>query len=118
VGLSLPAGLAPGEPADRLRDVVRDRPVAVPIEWGSRRETVRDELQVAAGRRLTPWLPWSGDPKARTLALAQLAAGLPLTAWGLRHRSGGWLAAGTLLLAHGALGVLYDLSLPAADPRA
>ncbi|MGW0419971.1 hypothetical protein [Streptomyces sp. NPDC003015] len=36
----------------------------------------------------------------------------PLVAWGLRHRSGGWLAAGTLLLAHGALGVLYDLSHP------
>ncbi|MFG2459355.1 hypothetical protein ACGFWE_20155 [Streptomyces sp. NPDC048523] len=112
VGLSLPAGLAPGEPADRLREVVRDRPDAVPIEWEGGWETVRDELQVAAGRRLTPWLPWSGDPKARTLALAQLAAGLPLAAWGLRHRSAGWLTAGTLLLAHGALGVLYDLSHP------
>jgi hypothetical protein len=112
VGMSLPAGLAPGEPADRLREVVRDRPDAVPIEWEGRWETVRDELQVAVGRRLTPWLPWSGDPKARALALAQLAAGLPLAAWGLRHRSGGWLAAGALLVTHGALGVLYDLSHP------
>jgi hypothetical protein len=41
-----------------------------------------------------------------------MAAGLPLAAWGLRHRSGGWLTAGALLLAHGALGLSYDLTHP------
>ncbi|MCX4857001.1 hypothetical protein [Streptomyces canus] len=111
VGLDLPAGLAPGEPTDRLREVARDRPDARPIEWEGW-QTVRSELEGVAGRRLTPWLPWSGDPKARTLALAQMAAGLPLAAWGLRHRSGGWLTAGALLLAHGALGLSYDLTHP------
>jgi hypothetical protein len=112
VGLDLPAGLAPGEPADRLREAARDQPDARPIEGEGQRDTVRGELEAVASRRLTPWLPWSGDPKARGLALAQMAVGLPLAAWGLRHRSGGWLTAGALLLAHGALGLSYDLTHP------
>jgi hypothetical protein len=62
-----------------------------------------------AGSRVTLWLPHSGDIRARALAAAQLAAGLPVTAWGLRHRSGGWTAAGALLLAHGALGLAYGV---------
>ncbi|MEU0025680.1 hypothetical protein [Streptomyces sp. NPDC006335] len=112
VGLDLPVGLAPGEPADRLLEVARDHPDARPIEGEGRRNTVLGGLEAEAGRRLTPWLPWSGDPKAHALALAQLAAGLPLVAWGLRHRSGGWLTAGALLLAHGALGLSYALTHP------
>ncbi|MFF7519627.1 hypothetical protein [Streptomyces pseudovenezuelae] len=112
VGLDLPAGLAPGEPADRLREVARDRSDAHPVEWEGRPDTVRGELEAAVGRRLTPWLPWSGDPKARALSLAQMATGLPLAAWGLRHRSSGWLTAGALLLTHGALGLSYDLTHP------
>jgi len=112
VGLTLPTGLTPGEPADRLREVARVRPDTRAIEWEGLRETVRVELEAVAGRRLTPWLPWSGDPRARTLALAQVAAGLPLAAWALRHRSGGWLTAGALLLAHGTLGLAYDLTHP------
>ncbi|MFD4261277.1 hypothetical protein ACFWR9_27530 [Streptomyces sp. NPDC058534] len=51
-----------------------------------------------------------GGPGARVLALAQMAAGLPLTAWGMRRRSGGWTTAGLLLIAHGALGTAYGLS--------
>ncbi|MFF1721913.1 hypothetical protein [Streptomyces sviceus] len=112
VGLDLPAGLAPGEPTDRLREAARALPDTRPIEWEGRQDTVRGELEAVVGRRLTPWLPWSGDPRARTLALAQMAAGLPLAVWGLRHRSGGWLTAGALLLAHGTLGLSYDLTHP------
>ncbi|MFJ4203776.1 hypothetical protein ACIP2Y_29665 [Streptomyces sviceus] len=112
VGLDLPAGLDPGEPTDRLREVARARPDARPIAWEDRQDTVRGELEAVVGRRLTPWLPWSGDPKARALALAQMAAGLPLAVWGLRHRSGGWLTAGALLLTHGTLGLSYDLTHP------
>ncbi|MFF5495432.1 hypothetical protein [Streptomyces aquilus] len=111
-GLTLPTGLAPGEPADRLREAAGRRPDTRPVEWEGLQETVRAELEVVAGRRLAPWLPWSGDPRARALALAQVAAGLPLTAFGLRRRSSGWITAGALLLAHGALGLAYDLAHP------
>ncbi|MFI9826221.1 hypothetical protein ACIHIX_00920 [Streptomyces sp. NPDC051913] len=111
-GLTLPAGLAPGEPADRLREAARAQPDTRPVEWEGWRETVRGELEAVAGHRLAPWLPWSGDPRARALALAQVAVGLPVTALGLRRRSGGWIAAGALLLAHGTLGLAYDLSHP------
>ncbi|MET8077100.1 hypothetical protein [Streptomyces sp. NPDC005303] len=112
VGLDLPADLAPGEPTDRLREAARERPDARAVEGEGGGGTVRSELELVAGRRLSPGLPWSGDPKARTLALAQMAAGLPLAAWGLRHRSGGWFTAGALLLAHGALGLSYGLRHP------
>ncbi|NEB05559.1 hypothetical protein [Streptomyces sp. SID13726] len=111
-GLTLPAGLTPGEPADRLREVARVQPNARSVEADGWRDVVQGEFEAVAGRRLTPWLPWSGDPRARTLSLAQVATGLPLTAWALRHRSGGWLTAGALLLAHGALGLAYDLTRP------
>ncbi|MBE8472565.1 hypothetical protein [Streptomyces justiciae] len=111
-GLTLPTGLTPGEPADRLREAVRAQPDARPVEWEGWQETVRAELEVVAGHHLAPWLPWSGDPRARALALAQILTGLPLTAFGLRRRSGGWITAGALLLGHGALGLAYGLSHP------
>lgn len=111
-GLTLPTGLAPGEPADRLREVARVQPDARPVEWPGWREAVRAELVVVENSRLGPWLPWAGTPRARLLAVAQVAAGLPLTAFGLRRRSGGWITAGALLLAHGGLGLAYDLARP------
>lgn len=111
-GVTLPAGLGPGEPADRLREIAGDQPDVRPVEGEGWRDVVQGEFEAVAGRRLLPWLPWSGDPRARTLALAQIAAGLPLTAWGLRHRSGGWLTAGALLLTHGTLGLSYALTHP------
>lgn len=108
-GLTLPPGLTPGEPSDRLREAARSQPDAEQIEWPGRREAVRTEPATVERGRLGPWLPWAGSPRARALALAQVAAGLPLTVWGVRRRSGGWTAAGALLLAHGALGLAYDL---------
>ncbi|MEU5316985.1 hypothetical protein AB0G67_09700 [Streptomyces sp. NPDC021056] len=111
-GLTLPSGLAPGEPADRLREVARVQPDARPVEWSGWRDAVRAELDVVESSRLGPWLPWAGTPRARVLALAQVAAGVPLTALGLRRRSGGWITAGALLLAHGTLGLAYDLGRP------
>ncbi|MCP3767006.1 hypothetical protein [Streptomyces sp. MAR25Y5] len=44
-----------------------------------------------------------GPHSVPALALVQVAAGLPLAVWGLRHRSGGWILAGTVLLAQGTL---------------
>ncbi|WP_405869421.1 hypothetical protein [Streptomyces sp. NBC_00005] len=111
-GVSLPTGLAPGETADRLREIARGRPDAHQIEWSGWREAVRAELDAVDSSRLGPWMPWSGTPRARALSLAQAAAGLPLTAWGVRRRSGGWIVAGALLLVHGALGLAYDLARP------
>ncbi|MBC9725326.1 hypothetical protein [Streptomyces sp. TRM68367] len=122
-GVTLAPGLTPGEPADRLREVARVQSDAQPVEATGRPRTVRAEPDTAehgrtgsrirrTAHRVGPWLPHTGDPRARTLALAQLAAGLPLTAWALRRRSAGWTAAGVLLLAHGALGLAYDLARP------
>lgn len=102
-GVALPAGLDPGEPADRLGAAARAVPDARCTPAAGRHPTADES-------RLAPWMPWVGGPGARVLALAQMAAGLPLTAWGVRHRSGGWAAAGALLVAHGALGVAYGLS--------
>ncbi|MYW67484.1 hypothetical protein GTY65_25950 [Streptomyces sp. SID8379] len=104
-GLTLPAGLTPGEPADRLREVARVQPDVERIEWSGWRDAVHAELDVVESGSLGPWLR---GPKARCLAVAQLAAGLPLTLYGLRRRSGGWATAGAVLLAHGALGIAYD----------
>jgi hypothetical protein len=110
--VALPTGLTPGEPADRLREIARIRPDAQQVVWSGWREAVRAELDAVDSSRLGPWMPWSGTPRARALALTQAAAGLPLTTWGLRRRSGGWTVAGALLLSHGLLGLAYDLARP------
>ncbi|MET8245727.1 hypothetical protein ABZV31_15680 [Streptomyces sp. NPDC005202] len=112
VGVSLPAGLAPGEGADHLLDAARARPDARRVEWSGRRETGRAARAAVDRGRLASWPPRPGGPWARALSLAQVAVGLPLTAWGLRRHSGGWIAAGALLLVHGALGLAYDLVRP------
>ncbi|MDH6219947.1 hypothetical protein [Streptomyces pseudovenezuelae] len=111
-GVTLPAGLTPGDPADRLHETARIHPDTRPVEWQGRRAAVRTELDAVDTTPLAPWLPHSGTPRSRALALAQVAVGLPLTAWGVRRRSGGWIAAGALLLAHGALGLAYDVVRP------
>ncbi|WP_371527258.1 hypothetical protein OG302_14960 [Streptomyces sp. NBC_01283] len=104
-GVALPAGLGPGEPADRLRAVARVVPGVREIEWAGWRDAVRAELDVV---ERGPFGPWLRGPKARALAVAQMAVGLPLAAWALRRRSGGWAATGALLLVHGSLGLAYD----------
>ncbi|MFG3275373.1 hypothetical protein [Streptomyces luteogriseus] len=111
VGVSLPAGLAPGAPADRLLEAAAGRPDSLPVEWPGWRDAVAERRTVDHSR-LGPWMPWTGGPRARALALAQVAAGLPLLVEGLRRRGGGWVTAGALLLAHGALGLTYALTHP------
>lgn len=103
-GLALPTGLRPGEPADRLRSVARAREAEV-VEWSGWRDAVRAELDMVEESPLGPWLR---GPKARLLGAGELAAGIPLAAWGVRRRGGGWLVAGAVLMAHGALGLAYD----------
>ncbi|MFG3369251.1 hypothetical protein ACIPWY_35535 [Streptomyces sp. NPDC090032] len=104
-GLKLPAGLTPGEPTDRLRQVARVQAGAEHIEWPGWRDAVRAELDVVERSAMGPWLR---GPKARTAAAAQLAVGIPLTVWGLRRRGAGRVAAGALLVVHGALALAYD----------
>ncbi|MFD5833749.1 hypothetical protein ACFWHV_09265 [Streptomyces collinus] len=111
-GVSLPAELAPGEPAGRLREAAARRPDSRPVERPGRPEAGAERDPVDHQTRLGPWMPSTGGPMARALALAQLAAGLPLLVRGLRRRGGGWATAGALLLAHGALGLTYDLKRP------
>ncbi|WP_237773436.1 hypothetical protein [Streptomyces luteocolor] len=104
-GLTLPPGLAPGEPADRLREVARVQGGVRQVEWSGWRDAVRAEFGAVEKGPLGPWVR---GPKARALAAAQVAAGLPLAVWAVRRRSGGWAAAAALLLAQGALGLAYD----------
>ncbi|WP_405716545.1 MULTISPECIES: hypothetical protein [unclassified Streptomyces] len=104
IGLILPPGLAPDTPGDRLYAAADDRPEAEPV---------KAELDVVENSRLGPWMR---GPRARMLAGAQFAAGLPLTLWGIRRRGGGWVLAGVLLLAHGALGLAYDRIRGAEEP--
>ncbi|AMW12824.1 hypothetical protein A4E84_27050 [Streptomyces qaidamensis] len=111
-GVSLPAELVPGEPAGRLREAAARRPDSRPVERPGRREAGAGRDSVDHRTRLGPWMPWAGGPRARALALAQLVAGLPLLVRGLRRRGSGWATAGALLLAHGALGLTYDLTRP------
>ncbi|MET9360621.1 hypothetical protein ABZX93_06905 [Streptomyces sp. NPDC006632] len=103
-GVALPVGLTPGERTDRLRSVAEAQG-AETVEWSGWRDAVRAELDAVEDG---PAGPWVRGPKARLLGGAQLAAGLPLALWGLARRSGGWTAAGTILVAHGALGLAYD----------
>ncbi|MFG2880114.1 hypothetical protein ACGFYU_34730 [Streptomyces sp. NPDC048337] len=104
-GLALPAGLGPGEPADRLREAARVAPGAEAVVWSGWRDAVRAELDAVEEGPLGPWVR---GPRARLLGAAQLSAGAPLLLWAARRRSPGWLAAGTLLTAHGALSLAYD----------
>ena len=104
-GLLLPPGLDPGTPADRLHAAAGVLPDAEPVEWAGRRGAVEAGLDAVEGGPLGPWLR---GPRARALAAAQLRLGVPLAAWGLRHRGGGWVVAGTVLTARGLLGLAYD----------
>ncbi|MFH9609952.1 hypothetical protein [Streptomyces sp. NPDC017448] len=112
-GLALPAGLSPGESADRLRGVAAVQRGVERVEWGGWRDAVRVELDAVESGRLGPWVR---GPRARAVAAVQLAAGLPLLLWGARRRSGGWAAAGAVLLAQGALGLLYERARAGAEP--
>ncbi|MFF8695597.1 hypothetical protein ACF08W_25680 [Streptomyces sp. NPDC015144] len=104
IGLVLPPGLDPDTPGERLYAAADERPDAEALVWTGWRRAVRAELDAVERGRLGPWMR---GPRARALAAAQIAAGLPLVLLGIR-RGGGWALAGTLLVAHGALGLAYD----------
>ncbi|MDQ8702149.1 hypothetical protein RCO28_06530 [Streptomyces sp. LHD-70] len=100
-GLTAPRGLTPGASAASLSAAARALPDAEAVEWPGRRETVRAEPA-----------PEGGSLTARALAAAHLAAGLPLTLWGLRRHSAALTAVGAVLLVHGALGLVRELRRP------
>ncbi|MFF1919544.1 hypothetical protein ACFVW8_03085 [Streptomyces sp. NPDC058221] len=104
-GLTLPPGLGPGASAAALTAAADAGPEAERIAWTGWRDVVRVELEAVENSRVGPWMR---GPRARALAGAQLAAGLPLALWGAGRRSGGWCFAGALLMVHGALGLAYD----------
>ena len=104
VGLALPTGIDPGERPDRLREAALAAG-AEQLEWPGWRDAVRAELDVVEEGPLGPYVR---GPKARALGVAQLAAGLPLFLGGLGRRSGGWTAAGALLVVPVAAGLAYD----------
>ncbi|MGW7287655.1 hypothetical protein ACWGH4_19435 [Streptomyces sp. NPDC054847] len=83
-GLDLPGGLAPGTPADALRTAAH----AAAVE-----ETDSAGPPEPPAVRRASWL--------RAAGAVQLAAGLALVVLGARRRSGGWAAAGAVLIGHG-----------------
>ena len=112
-GRALPAGLAPGEPADRLLEAAA-RPA------GRRRGRVAGLARCGPGgtgrRRAQPPRPLDAwGPRARALARPRWRRACRSLCWGLRRRSGGWVTAGGLLLVHGALGLAYALTHPRTD---
>ncbi|WP_189542302.1 hypothetical protein [Streptomyces gelaticus] len=114
IGLALPPGMDPDTPGDRLYAAADRRTGTEPLVRTGWREVVRADPETVEGSRLGPW---TRGPGARVPAGAQLAAGLPLVLWGLRRGGGGWVIAGTLLLAHGALGLARDRIRGAEDAR-
>ncbi|MEV4920109.1 hypothetical protein AB0K47_25265 [Streptomyces tirandamycinicus] len=94
-GLALPEGVAPGADPDGLRAAAR----AAAVRQGAAARKGHGYTAHAVGHRP----PRSGVP-----ALVQIAAGFPLTIWGLARRSAGWTAAGAVLLAHGLLALARD----------
>ncbi|MQY34794.1 hypothetical protein SRB17_27640 [Streptomyces sp. RB17] len=114
-GVALPAGLVPGESAEGLLEAAAGASGGVRWVEGAgwreavvRTEPVPGETSRGAEPGLGVWLPGSGDPRARWLGMAQVGVGAPVTVWGIWRRSAGWVAAGVLLLAHGALGMAYE----------
>lgn len=105
VGLELPPGVDPGESSGRLTAGAGLWPEAERIAWTGWRDAVKVELEAVESSPLGPWMR---GPRARALAGAQLAAGLPIALWGAGRRRGGWVFAGALLMVHGALGLAYD----------
>lgn len=95
-GLVLPEGVVPGGPTDGIRAAARA--AAVRQEEAAAGQE-RGHTAHAVGHRPTgPSVP----------AIVQIAAGFPLTVWGLARRSAGWTVAGAVLLAHGALALARD----------
>ncbi|MFF8287883.1 hypothetical protein ACF068_01460 [Streptomyces sp. NPDC016309] len=129
-GLTLPPGLTPGAPASRLWAAAEERgaePVApatrpggtapeTPRPGGTAPETPRPgdtapesrPGRAAPAHRALAARPHGPRHRARALATAQLAAGLPLLAWALTRRSPGWATTAVLLIARGTLGLAHE----------
>ncbi|MFI6285444.1 hypothetical protein ACIBCM_11915 [Streptomyces sp. NPDC051018] len=107
-GLDLPRGLTLGAPGARLLAAAREAG-AERVEWVGWRDAVRTELH-SVEESLDHWLREPGDRTGpRLLGAVQLAAGVPLVAWGLRRGGAGWTVAGAVLIAQGALTLAYGL---------
>ncbi|MEU0372820.1 hypothetical protein ABZ070_21630 [Streptomyces sp. NPDC006283] len=111
-GLELPAGLGPGDPADRLRSTARQADAEAVKSTGPPAQAATE--QAAALAEGPPRRPWPYGPGARRAGAVQLGVGLPLVAWGARRRSAGWAVAGVVLVAHGALALTCGTPRPGA----
>ncbi|MFJ8073066.1 hypothetical protein ACIQ7Q_03725 [Streptomyces sp. NPDC096176] len=110
-GLELPAGLSPGDPADRLRSTARQadaEAVESTVPPAPAATAPTEELEEGSRR------PWPHGTGARRAGAVQLGVGLPLVAWGAWRRSAGWAVAGAVLIAHGALALTCGRPRPGA----
>ncbi|MER7835708.1 hypothetical protein ABTY98_07260 [Streptomyces sp. NPDC096040] len=94
VGVQLREGLAPGRSADHLREAVATGADVKYVDGVGDGE--------AEG----------GTPRAHRLALAEVAVGAPVAAWGVRRRSVGWAVVGAVLMVHGVLELSYETVFP------
>lgn len=94
-GVHLRDGLAPGEPPGRLREAAGA---------GADVRHVEDTGGDGGAR--------GGTAPAHRLAVAELAVGVPVAAWGVRRRSAGWAVAGAVLTVHGVLELSYETMFP------
>ncbi|UYQ64345.1 hypothetical protein [Streptomyces peucetius] len=98
-GLALPTGLVPGASAEALRTAAHAAAV--------------EEVPATRGPREAPAGGTSPGPSwHRAAGAAQLAAGVALVAWGVRRRSGGWVTAGAVLIAHGLVPLARERPRP------
>ncbi|MEU0966639.1 hypothetical protein ABZ357_14935 [Streptomyces sp. NPDC005917] len=108
-GVHLREGLTPGEPADRLREAAgagSDVRHVEGVEGVGSIHGVEGVGSVGDGEAE------EGMPRAHRLALAEVAVGMPVAAWGVRRRSVAWAAVGAVLIVHGALELSYETVFP------
>ena len=107
-----PPASRPANPRTGSARSARVQPGVQRIEWTGWRGAVRTELDALESGRLGPWLPWAGTPRPAPWPPPNSSRAYRSRPGACTAEARGWLTAGSLLIAHGAVGLLYDLAHP------